>query len=363
MKMQVLHDYPTYVAIWGKIYAGNDPWVINGSFSGNAYGPIYNLFAGLPKIHPKLPHLVFVLSYFISVLFLVYHMMSSQTYTDKVQKIALYIVMLNPIFLIFGLKYGNNDLLLAAFLSLGLLFIYSRPVLSGVFIAMSIAFKIVPILFLPILVFKNRRINFRFIAGFLFTFMGIYSISFYIWGENVFFPFLFARPSDPSWFSIYRSLEYYSINLRPYMNPLLIATLCLFYALAFFKNIKIWTAVYLCYTLIFVLSAKLNHQYWMAQIFCLAFFILENKDSILRSKVTMFSMICYYSWVFFAAILFDYTYGYHHVSAHIDKYIKYYMGIPTFCVSVFLIASCIKNIVFTDNQIKLNEHLSPAKRI
>ena len=47
------HDYVEYMAHWDIFLKGGNPWVMpDGTFTGNAYGPPYLLYAFFYWLHP-----------------------------------------------------------------------------------------------------------------------------------------------------------------------------------------------------------------------------------------------------------------------------------------------------------------------
>ena len=62
-----VHDYLFDLQIWAEIRKGHDPWFlvtgIYGQYSLNAYGPLFNLLAGLAWVHPLAPKLLFAWTY------------------------------------------------------------------------------------------------------------------------------------------------------------------------------------------------------------------------------------------------------------------------------------------------------------
>jgi hypothetical protein len=61
------HDYYFYLQIWYEVRQGHNPWFLVPPTSGmpvlNAYGPLFNLFAGLAWLNPIAPKLLFAYGY------------------------------------------------------------------------------------------------------------------------------------------------------------------------------------------------------------------------------------------------------------------------------------------------------------
>src|SRR4051812_9610511 len=55
-----LHDYGAYVRIWAIFLKTGHPYLQDGVFNGNAYGPLFILLAYAYKLHIFLPRFIFV---------------------------------------------------------------------------------------------------------------------------------------------------------------------------------------------------------------------------------------------------------------------------------------------------------------
>jgi GPI transamidase subunit PIG-U len=103
---------------------------------------------------------------------------------------ALALFALSPVSLMVSGFHGNTDPVMVMFLVVAAyMALRGRPVLSGIFFALSCQIKIVPLLFLPILFFfwLNQRAGLRFVIPWLVLTVAM-------WGQPlVMFPALFAK--------------------------------------------------------------------------------------------------------------------------------------------------------------------------
>ena len=127
------HDYYTYVDAWDYIITNQ--FIDN--TSGNAYGPLFYLFTYLYKVHYDLPRFLFLIIYLLGVY--ISTLQLSPIHSKK-QAIWWMLMVWNPLIFLFGMKYGNNDVLMSGFLLLSLLgMAKKKSLLSGLFIGLAIS--------------------------------------------------------------------------------------------------------------------------------------------------------------------------------------------------------------------------------
>ncbi len=169
------HDYAIYLKQWDSIIQGQNAW----ADKSNAYGPVHNALALLYSVHFNLPRLFFVFLWLICS-FGIAIIVNKNSYLPKTYKYALYLILLlNPLFWIFVVTYGTNDILMAFFVLSSIFFFKEKKdILSGFLMAIAIAVKYIPIIMLPFLIFSRIHIRWRFAISLLMT-------SVFIFGEAI----------------------------------------------------------------------------------------------------------------------------------------------------------------------------------
>jgi len=113
-----------------------------------------------------------------------------QSVESKVPTWALLLFALSPASLMISGFHGNTDPIMVMFLTIATLAaIRDKPILCGLFFALSCQIKIIPLLFLPIFFFywRERRLAFKFIVPTALTFL-------VLWTQPLFsFPIAFAK--------------------------------------------------------------------------------------------------------------------------------------------------------------------------
>jgi Gpi18-like mannosyltransferase len=114
----------------------------------------------------------------------------AQSLGSNLPKWALLVFVLSPVSLMITGFHGNTDPIMVAFLTLAALAaVRDNPILCGLFLALSIQVKIIPLLLLPIFVFywAARRGAFKFLCPMLLA-------SLALWSQPLFtFPLVFAK--------------------------------------------------------------------------------------------------------------------------------------------------------------------------
>lgn len=325
-----IHDYALYLEQWHHILKGNDPW--RGTL--NAYGPVYSFMALLVKVHERLPALLFLAVYFFSI----YTFCKDQKL--KLDTPSLIFLIANPLFLIFGVLYSNNDVLLAGLI---LLFLDQTQAknfrMAGVILGLAISFKFSVIFLVPILFLQEKKWFPRSLVSLGMTVALLYGISYLIWGDTFIIPFLYGTERGSRLLSVFRfirgnyqPLKFMGIfNLDKYNTLILggssLVALFLIYRQKI-QNAFLQAAILL--TTVFMIYKVGNHQYFLTVFPLLAVINQQIKNtSISRSSWILLG------WYSLATLLYHFTrqefqWGYSGTFFSIREWI----GLPTFIVQV-----------------------------
>ena len=194
-----LYDYPAYVQQWGKLLDRGTP--------SYAYGPAFNLLAGVSMLHPLLPKLTFVFVWIISCWYLLNRLAVSGT--RRSWMMFWYLALLfNPHCWIFVVLYGSVDALVAGLCLLALALHQARQYgTAGLVLVFAVLLKIYPLVLLPFLVFDDRRINWKLLITALLAITVGIGLSVALWGEAAGEPLRHVLNRSPAVLSIFRYLQ------------------------------------------------------------------------------------------------------------------------------------------------------------
>jgi hypothetical protein len=216
------HDYYFYLQMWYEVRQGHDPWfLVFGKFGHvplNAYGPLFNLLAGLAWINPLAPKLLFAQAY---ILFSVSQIKGFKANHpgSGVATIALMALFWNPFPWVEIAIRGHFDVLLGLF-CLGAIRAWTRghDVVSGSCLALGVLLKYLPVVLLPFLAFDGGRLRPRFLTVGVLTIAAGMGLSFAFWGPSILAPLTFAATRQSNSLSIffflrgrYSPLKYFTI--------------------------------------------------------------------------------------------------------------------------------------------------------
>ena len=315
---EIQHDYRAYVREWNSIFNGNNPY--------NAYGVIFHFFSPISALGTKLPKLIFVLLYFISIYKFIEY--------KREEKLIIRILLFNPLFWIFGVAYGSNDVLLASLTFLALLsYINNNERISGVFFSIAANLKFTPIIILPFLIFKRNNIDLKLLRVVVMYTIVFLSIGYYFWDVKLMQGVLFNVQRDSSIFSIFRFIS-------GYLQPLKFADITSLDFLSIYFVIFSWIICFGCFLkynldkYLIILLAFSNvllfyksghHQFYLVFLIINIVVYIHHKKSMLQNKKLLYSAILFWIWIFTFTVLYPLT------GQYSGKYfIREWVGLPTF---------------------------------
>src|SRR5207249_141278 len=112
--LPITHDYLAYTKIWNSFLLTHHPYSTANEFNGNSYGPLFIPLAFLFKIHPNLPHFLFILLWFAIGIFIL-RMREYSELTSKRKIIIWSLLFLNPFYYVVFLVFGINEIFMTFF--------------------------------------------------------------------------------------------------------------------------------------------------------------------------------------------------------------------------------------------------------
>ena len=205
------HDYYFYLQMWYEVRQGHDPWwMVFGEFGDgplNAYGPAFNLLAGLAWLNPLAPKLLFAMAY---VLFAVAQIKSATASRrlSGLPMLGLFALFWNPYPWVEIAIQGHFDILVGlSCLAAVHARLRDRDVLSGVSLALGVLLKYLPIVLLPFLALDRGRLRLRVLVVAMASIALGLVLSYELWGISVLRPLTFALNRPSATLSIFRFLR------------------------------------------------------------------------------------------------------------------------------------------------------------
>ena len=346
------HDYEVYIDLWQTIVDGNDPW----SHPKNSYGPTYNLIAWIYAIHPSAPRVLFALMWFGVAINMASFIRENQD-VPSLHKYGLYLFLLfNPLFWAFVIIFPTNDIFMAFFIVLAIMFFHSgRESISAGAMAIAVAVKFIPIVMVPFFILSRYRIRWQYTISFILSTSLLFGISFLRWGENIFYPFLRGYGRQSKILSIFRFLrgEYSPLalltddpNVDRLSIPFALLALVLLFGLYFFFDLDKSLSSIIAFVLLLTLYNVGHHQFHITSTLLLIWWLNQNYKQVaaLRPQL-IYSMGGYMSWIAFASLTYVITRHYSLVPSWREL-----LGLPTFLISVWLLLDLIRFAFMQKNE-------------
>jgi hypothetical protein len=336
------HDYTGYMKQWSSIIQGQNPW----ADQSNAYGPVHTALALLYSVHFNVPRLFFVLLWIIGS-FGIAIIINKNPYLPDTYKYALYLALfLNPLFWIFVVSYGTNDILMAFFVLLSILFFKAkRDIPAGFVMAVSIAVKFMPIVMLPFLIFSKVNIRWRFAISVAISSVFIFGVSYCLWGNDLFHPLQMGYDRQSKMLSIFSFLRGRASPLRLFTdNPnldWLSVYLCVASVFAFFFiHIKYGFEGILSSIIAMVILLTLykvgHHQFYITLVMLIILWISLDYKKIMDTGFELTSVFTFIIWLSFVSFLYMLTWGYSETGW------REILGLPTFILSGWMLIDLIR---------------------
>jgi hypothetical protein len=206
-----VHDYALYLRFWPRVRHGGDPWYVEGGFWGNtapnAYGPLFNLLAGLEGINPLAPKLLFAAAYIAAATALTKGL-AARRRASWLAALGLLAWAWNPYAWVEVAIRGHFDVLV------GLACVAAvharrrgRDLSCASALAAGVLLKYLPIVLLPFLALDRGRVRVRLVAAAAALIALGMGLSWLVWGPSTFEPVRFAATRSSTYLSIFRFLR------------------------------------------------------------------------------------------------------------------------------------------------------------
>ena len=202
------HDYYFYLQMWYEVREGHDPWFHRprdrtGCVPLNAYGPLFNLLAGLSWVNPLAPKLLFAYAY---VLFAVSQIkcFTASRPPSGLPMIVLTALFWNP-FPWVEIAFRGISISWSGCLACGRSERGSagHDALSGICLALGVLLKYLPVVLLPFLALDRGRLRPRFLVVAVASIALGLGLSCYLWGPSTLLPLKFAATRSSTVLSIF----------------------------------------------------------------------------------------------------------------------------------------------------------------
>jgi Gpi18-like mannosyltransferase len=337
-------DYGAYVVQWRAILNGLNPWLYaDGSMTGNAYGPLFNLFAYPYGVYSHLPHLFFTFTWLGFSGYLLNQYSKVPFATDSLKKALFCLWILNPFFWGSIVSYGHFDILVTVCCFWAIREQQKdHSVRSGVWLAAGVLLKYYPIVLLPFLALKKRKIDFRLI----FTSLGLIilglGLGYIIYGPSLFYPLLFAKNRTSNFLSIFRFLRspYSPIGNLDFLSVgLMVGSWSLLVVFQIFYRCEsgLISIVALYTTFLFY---KANHpQFYTALFYFIPdWYVYQRSREKKVSFALLFGLILPLLFISFSKLLYVLTQGFKNQWEWLDDVI----GLPAFLVGLTSLGIIVK---------------------
>ncbi len=267
-----MHDYSDYIKQWEIINIGLDPWI----GTNNAYLPVHNFFAPLIKINKSYPKILFFIIFTIPFYLTSINSIELKNDLSKSSKLTIFIMFyLSPFCLSITLLYGLNDTLVAGLILFCLYFSLKKTIIfnnifAGIFLSFATLIKIYPLFIAPIFIVKRGCFDKIFLISYMSTNISILLTSYFIWGQSILNPILFATNRHSKHLSFFNfSRKIIGLNLDKYSISIMAIVFVISILIIFRFRIDLIPSVII--TLSIVLSFyKVGHQQFFLFLFASA---------------------------------------------------------------------------------------------
>ena len=313
-----VHDYIFDLQIWSEIREGHDPWFlvigIYGAYSLNAYGPLFNLLAGLAWVHPLAPKLLLAWAYCLTSCLLINELRDRR----RLGPFATSGVMVwfwNPFPWVEIAIRGHFDILVGlACVAAVHARIRGRDTSSGISLALGVLLKYIPIVLLPFLLLGRDRYRPRLLVAALATISLGMGASYLVWGPSLFRPLTLAATRFSTLLSIFRYIrgQYspfiailgYAPNLDQFAVLILFLGLLRAWSWSRLHRPDPATAATLAILTTLLLYQNGFPQYQMVLFVVASYWVVRTWDGLRRRRALAVAMGLYFGWL----ALFDVVY-------------------------------------------------------
>lgn len=334
-----LHDYSVYIKMWKGFLQTGHPYVVNGEFNKNAYGPLFIFLA-----YPYTAHIFFPRFIFVSIWFLLGITTIRLASDEKMKKIVWAVFFLSPLFYILFLLFGINEIVITLCLVISLLFLIGKgskknEIAAGIFLALGILFKFTLLVLVPFIVLKKDGLRWKFLISCVTTIAIGFGLGYLAWGKEILTPLAFAVERQTTLLSIFYPFRHIlPDSLISFLSNGLLAGGLFALFLAHFKhryNVVLISILALL-TVFMLYKISLPHYHVSVIILSLIWMIQTIKS---KPKISFAPMYIYITWISTLMVFYitlNNFYG--------DwEWIRMIISIPTFIVSFAMTIFLLRN--------------------
>ena len=311
--------------------------IVKGESAGSPYGIVHN-FIGYLSLIPIVfvPKALFVCIY----LFSGYKLLDFAVSKGVNAGILSIFLLLNPLFLIFGLYYGSNDLFVSGLAISAVLYLIERKsTTAGILLAFAIGYKFYPVFILPFMLFTDFKLRKRFAYSFMISLMIIYSVGYLYWGDNIFDAFRIGVERPSKSLSIFRfirgdfsPLSFFGVkNIDDLSIWFLFGSFLSSLFLFIYYRLDYLLMALFSYVNVLLFSKIGHHQFYFLFLFLSLLVYIKHKIDLKRNKPLIISFTIFVVWFF--AIVVAYPLTEHYNSFPL---IREWIGLPNFVLLLIL---------------------------
>jgi hypothetical protein len=353
------HDYYFYLQMWYEVRQGHDPWYFvfgeNGSVPLNAYGPLFNVLAIVSWVNPLAPKLLFAYGYILFAISRTKDFTASRP-PCGLRTIVLTALFWNPFPWVEIAVRGHFDILVGL-LCLGSIgaWVRGRDKLSGIYLALGVLVKFLPLVLLPFLAFDRRRLRPRFVFVAIVSIAAGLGLSYLLWGLSTFRPLQFAatRPSTSLsifWFvrNRYSPLQWIGKfkNYDELAPPILVLALLRAWAWYLIRRPDIESAAVVAMATTVLLYRAGYPQYHMVPFVLGSSWAVRHWEQLRRRRASIVGIACYFGWL----AGFDLYYAF--VDEHLRNLywglVRDAVGLPSFVFGCAFLAAVVRSSTAED---------------
>ena len=317
------HDYWAYLEQWDNI--------INGDSAGNPYGIVHD-FIGYLSLFPivYVPKALFVCIYLLGG----YKLLDFALAEGVNAGILSVFLLLNPLFLIFGVYYGSNDLFVSGLTILAVLYLIDqKSKIAGILFAFAIGYKFYPLFILPFLLFSIFKLRKGFAYSFMISLLIIYSVGYLYWGDSVFDAFRIGLERPSKSLSIFRFIRGESSPIT-FLGIENADSLSVWFLFGSFLGSMFLFLYYRLDYLLMALFSYVNvllffkighHQFYFLFLFLSLLVYIKHKTDLKQNKPLIISFAIFIIWFFAIVIAYPLTEQYNSFPQ-----IREWIGLPNF---------------------------------
>lgn len=354
-------DYVDYVKQWTESFANGvfAPWK---NVPSNAYGPVHMIFSPLALLNPLLPKMISAFLLISTSLYITLKSVDGPNDFSRDQKFLLFLYTLaSPFAIISFWIYGINDTISVFFMVLAIFALQPRVFsstlstgLSALSLSIAVLHKFYPIVLLPFIVYRNRKIDFLYIFFFTLGFSLILIISYCIWGLDMLRPVLFASARSAQHLSIFNALSSIKVNITSISPIAMFAATSVVLIIYNRSRLGFVNASFLGFV-VFVFFYKVGHTPYYTFAMLMSPYLFRSWKAELAVKDYKKLTAAYIFWLGFINLYsLEYVITCQMTVDTSARVFRYFGGFPFALITIYLVVTGIRCLSSPPNSYKVN---------